>query len=328
MRRREFIAGLGSAAAWPLAATAQQTRRVRRVGVLFGWSPSDARNRAYLAAFVAGLTERGWRDGISLRIEERWTEGNSDRARLLAKELVELQPDVIFATTTPVTAALMYETHEIPIVFAVVSDPVGAGFVASLSRPGGNITGFINIEAAMGGKWLDLLREMAPGINRAGLMFNPDTAPGGGKYFMPSFEAAARSWRIEPIYLPVRSDAEIENAIGTLVDDGALVVMTDSFMIVHRGTIVSSMLRSKVPTIMDFDAFAREGGLMSYGPRYDDVYPLAAGYVDRILKGEKPADLPVQVPATWDLVINQRTAKALGITAPATLLGLASQVIE
>jgi putative ABC transport system substrate-binding protein len=327
--RRELLAALGGAAvAWPLAARAQQTQRVRCVGVLFGWSRSDPRNRAHLTAFVAGLAERGWRDGVSLRIEERWTEGNRDRARLLAKELVELQPDVILASTTPVTAALMSETHEIPIVFVVVSDPVGAGFVASLSQPGGNVTGFINIEAAMGGKWLSLVKEMAPRINRAGLLFNPDTAPGGGKYFMPSFEAAARTWKIEPINLPVRSDAEIENAIGELSHDGGLVVMTDSFMIVHRGTIISSMLRNKVPTIMDFDAFVREGGLMSYGPRYEDIFPLAAGYVDRILKGEKPADLPVQVPPTWDLVINLKTAKALGVTVPATLLAIADEVIE
>jgi putative ABC transport system substrate-binding protein len=296
------------------------------VGVLFGWSQSDAQNRAHLATFIAGLAERGWRD--SVRVEERWTEGNSDRARLLAKELVELQPDVILASTTPVTAALMHETHEIPIVFMVVSDPVGAGFVANLSRPGGNLTGFVNIEAAMGGKWLDLLREMAPGINRAGLMFNPDTAPGGGSYFMPSFEAAAQKWKIEPISLAVRSDSEIEKAMGGLGHDGVVIVMTDSFMIVHRGTIISSMLRNKVPTIMDFDAFVREGGLMSYGPRYGDMFSLAAGYVDRILKGEKPANLPVQVPTTWDLVINAKAAKSLGLDIPPTLLAIADEVIQ
>jgi putative ABC transport system substrate-binding protein len=328
IRRRDFITLLGGSAAWPLAAPAQQTQRVRRVGVLFGWSQSDPRYQAYLATFVAELAQRGWRDGASLRIEERWTEGNSDRARLLAKELVELRPDVIFASTTPVTAALMHETHQIPIVFVVVSDPVGAGFVASLSRPGGNVTGFINIEAAMGGKWLDLLKEMAPGINRAGLLFNPDTAPGGGKYFMPSFEAAARTRKIDPIILPARSDAEIENAISGLSHDGGLVIMTDSFMIVHRGTIISSTLRNQVPAIMDTDAFVRGGGLMSYGPRYSDMFPPASGYVDRILKGEKPADLPVQVPTTWDLVINLKTAKALGVTVPATLLVVANEVIE
>ena len=326
IKRREFIAGLGSAAAWQAVARAQQTRRVRRVGVLFGWSQSDARDRAHLVAFIAGLAERGWRD--SLRIEERWTEGNSDRARVLAKELVELQPDVILASTTPVAAALMHETHEIPIVFTVVSDPVGAGFVANLSRPGGNLTGFINIEAAMGGKWLDLLREMAPGTKRAGLMFNPDTAPGGGSYFMPSFEAAAQKWKIEPIKLAVRSDAEIENAIGGLSHDGVVIAMTDSFMNVHRGTIISSMLRNKVPTIMDFDAFVRGGGLISYGPRYDDMFPLAAGYVDRILKGEKPADLPVQAPTKYETVINLKTAKSLGLTIPETLLATADEVIQ
>jgi putative ABC transport system substrate-binding protein len=302
--RRDFITLLGgAAAAWPLAARAQQDSRVRRIGVLFGWSQAMADHRAQLRTFIAGLAQLGWQDGVNLRVEERWTEGSIDGARLLAKELVALQPDVIFAGTTPATVALVHETHEIPIVFVVVSDPVGAGLVASLSRPGGNVTGFINVQAAMGGKWLDLLKEMAPGIKRAGLLFNPDTAPGGGKYFMPSFEAAARTWKIEPINLPVRSDPEIENAIAGLSHDGGLVVMTDSSLSLHVRTIVSSTSRNQVPAIIDTAAYAREGILMSYGPRYDDMYPPAARYVDRILKGEKPADLPVQVPPTWDWML-------------------------
>ena len=329
MKRREFITIVGGAvAAWPLTARAQQTQRVRRVGVLFGWSQSDPRFRAFVTTFMAELAQRNWKDGVNLRIEERWTEGNSDRAPQLAKELIELHPDAIFASTTPVTVALMHETHEIPIVFMSVSDPIGARLVTSLSRPGGNVTGILNIEPTMGGKWLDLLKEMAPGISRAGLMFNPDTAPGGGKYFMPSFEVSARTSKIEAVNLPVRSDAEIEAAIGGLRHDGGFVITTDSFLTVHRGTIISSMLRNQVPAIMDTDGFVRSGGLMSYGPRYGDMPRFVASYVDRILNGEKPANLPAQAPTRYELVINLKTAKALRLIVPDTLLARADEVIE
>jgi putative ABC transport system substrate-binding protein len=231
MRRREFILGIGSVPAWPLAGRAQQAGPVRRVGVLMGWSESDPVFRGWGVTFAEELARLGWVDGRNARIEQRWTDANVDRAGMFAKELVDLQPDVILAGTTPVTAALQRETRVIPIIFAGISDPVGAGFVASLSRPGGNLTGFINLEAAMGGKWLGFLKEIAPRIKRAAIMFNPDTAPGGGSYYLPSFETAARSLKIEPVLLRVRSDAEIETAINSLGGkQSGLVLMSDSFL--------------------------------------------------------------------------------------------------
>ena len=217
---------------------------------------------------------------------------------MFAKELVDLQPDVILADATPATAALQRETRTIPIVFAVVSDPVGAGFVAGLPRPGGNITGFIIMEASMAGKWLELLTEIAPGIKRAAIMFNPDTAPGGGSYYLPSFEAAARSLKVEPIAAPVHSDAEIETVITSLGREpgGGLVVMPDTFMIVHRAPIILLAARNNVPAVYSNRRFVRDGGLLSYGPDSVDIFRRSASYVDRILRGAKPADLPVQLP--------------------------------
>jgi putative ABC transport system substrate-binding protein len=330
MRRREFIMVVGgAAAAWPLAARAQQGDRVRRIGVLMGWSESDPARAAYFSALVQELARRGWRVGGNLGVEHRWTNGDIDRARVFAKELVEMQPDVILAGTTPVTAALLRETRTIPIVFAVVSDPVGAGFIASLSHPGGNATGFINVEAAMGGKWIDLLKEIAPRIRRAAIMFNPNTAPGGGNYFLGTFEAAARSLAVEPVTVRVRSDNDIETAITSLGRDQAgLVLMTDSFIAVRQRAIISLSARNDVPVISDTASFPRSGGLISYGPNYPDMFRQAAWYVDRILRGAKPADLPVEVPIKFDLVINLKSAKALGLTVPNTLLVSAEEVIE
>ena len=330
MRRREFITLLGgAAAAWPLAARAQPAGGMRRVGALLGWSEGLPEYRPWLAAFVQGLEQLGWVDGRNLRIDVRWTNANIDRARTLAKELVETQPDVIFAGTTPVTAALSRETRTIPIVFAVVSDPVGAGFVSSLARPGGNVTGFINEEGAMGGKWLALLREVAPRFARAAIMFNPDTAPGGGNYFLGSFEAAAQSMMLEAIAVRVHSDAEIESAIASLGQQNAgLVLMTDSFIAVHQGTIISAALRHKVPTIFETSGFAREGGLLSYGSSIADSFRRSADYVDRILRGAKPADLPVQVPVQFEIVINLKTAKSLGLEVPLFFQQRADEVIE
>jgi putative ABC transport system substrate-binding protein len=329
MKRREFITllgGAGAAALWPLAARAQSN--LRHIGVLMGWSQSDP-YQFWLAAFVQELTRLGWRLAVNVRIDERWTYGDISRAQAFAKELVGMRPDVIVAGTTPVTAALHRETPTIPIVFAVVSDPVGAGFVGKLSQPGGNITGFINMEAAMGGKWLGLLKEIAPQIRRAAIMFNPDTAPGGGSYFLDSFEAAARSLAIEPVTARVRSDAEIETAI-TLFgrEQAGLVVMTDSFMGVHLQTIISQSAHDHVPVIYESPRFAREGGLISYGPDYADMFRRAAGYVDRILRGAKPAELPVEVPTRFNLIINLKTAKALGLEVPWILQQRADEVIE
>ena len=327
MRRREFIAGVAGVATLPIAAHAQQLQ-TKRVGVIMGWSESDPELRADLATFFLELARLGWVEGRNLHVERRWTNGEFVRIAPLAKELVALQPDVILSGTTPVTAALHRETRTIPIVFAVVSDPVGDGFVASLARPGGNITGFINVEGTLGGKWLQLLKEIAPSIKRAAIMFNPDTAPGNGRYFLPSFEAAARILAVDPVITPVRSDAEIENAIiGLGRERAGLVMMTDVFMAVHRGSVISAAARNNVPAIFE-TSFAREGGLMSYGAIFSDIFRRSASHVDRILRGMKPADLPVEVPVRFALVINLKTAKTLGLTVPPTLLAIADEVIE
>jgi putative tryptophan/tyrosine transport system substrate-binding protein len=330
MKRREFIAGLG-AAACPLAARAQQAERARRIGVLMGWDENDPQAKAGLSEFAQGLSELGWTDGRNMRLDVRWEGESIDRMRMLAKELVGLQPDAILANSTPATAALQRETRTIPIVFVIVSDPVGAGFVASLPHPGGNITGFINMEGAMGGKWLQLLTEIAPGIKRAAIMFNPDTAPGGGSYYLPSFEAAARSLKVAPIAAPVHSDAEIETVITSLGREpgGGLVVMPDTFVQVHRAQIISLAARNNVPANYPWSfVVAREGGLFSYGPDFVDIMRRSASYMDRILHGAKPADLPVQLPIKMEMAVNVKTAKALGLTVPQSILLLADEVIQ
>jgi putative tryptophan/tyrosine transport system substrate-binding protein len=250
--------------------------------------------------------------------------------RMFAKELVGLQPDVILASSTPVTAAVREQTQTIPIVFVVVADPVSAGFVASLARPGGNLTGFTNMEASLATKWLELLTEIAPGVRRAAIMFNPDTAPGGGAYFLPTFDAAARSFNVEPIVAPVRSEAEIDADITSLAREprGGFVVETDGFMVVHRALIVALAAQNKVPAVYPLLPFAREGGLLSYGTDLADIWRRAAPYIDRILGGAKPAELPVQQPVKFVMVLNARTAKALSLTIPETLLATADEVIQ
>jgi putative tryptophan/tyrosine transport system substrate-binding protein len=330
VRRRDFIAGFGSAAAWPLAARAQQGERVRGVGVLVADDESDPETKVWISGFMQGLRELSWTDGRNLRMEVRWAAGNVDRMRMFAKELVELQPDVIVGSSTPVTAALQRETRTIPIVFVNVIDPVDSGFVARLSRPGGNITGFINLEASMGGKWVELLTGIAPGVKRAAIMFNPDTAPGGGSYFLPSFEAAARLVNVEPITAPVHSEAEIETVMISLGREprGGLVVMPDGFMFVHRAPIILLAARYNVPAVYFATHISKDGGLLSYGPDYRDVFRRAAPYVDRILRGAKPADLPVQLPVKFEMVVNVKTAKALGLAVPQSILLSADEVIE
>jgi putative ABC transport system substrate-binding protein len=272
----------------------------------------------------------GWTDGRTVRMDVRWAAGSVDRMRTFAKDLVELRPDVIFASTTPGTAALQRETRTIPIVFVIVSDPVGAGFVAGLARPGGNITGFTNVEASLGGKWLEMLKEIAPRVRRVAIMFNPDTAPGGGAYFLEPFETAARSLAVEPIMARVRSDAEIEAAITSLGREQAgLVTMPDTFMQVHQGTVISLTALNNVPAIgADLPGFAKEGGLLSYGANFPDIFRRAAPYVDRVLGGANPGDLPVQAPTKYELVINLKTAKALGLDVPLHFQQLADDVIE
>jgi putative ABC transport system substrate-binding protein len=260
---------------------------------------------------------------------QRWTNGDVDRARAVAKVLIAWQPDVIFAGTTPATAALHQETRSVPIVFISVSDPIGAGFARSLSRPGGNITGFINEEASLAGKQVGLLKEMAHGIKRAAFMFNPDTTPGRGTYYLASFEAAARTLGLQSMPVHVRSDAEIQSTISTLGHEkDGLVLGTDSFLIVHLATIISALRRNGVPAISDAPQFAENGGLMAYGPMFSEMYRRAAGYVDRILQGAKPIDLPIELPTRFNLVINTKVAQVLGLSVPNTLLVSADKLIE
>jgi putative tryptophan/tyrosine transport system substrate-binding protein len=328
--RREFTAGLGSAAAWPLAARAQQPDRLRRIGVLMPFDENDPEGKVWLSGFTRGLTELGWTDGRNLRMDVRWAAADVDRARMFAKELVGLQPEMIFAGSTSVTAALQRETRTIPIVFASVADPVGEGFVAGLPRPGGNLTGFISQEAAMAGKWVELLTEIAPGIKRVAFMFNPDTAAGGGSYFRPAFEGAARSLKVAPIAAPVHGDAEIEQVITSLSREpgGGLVVLGDNFMQVHRAPTILLAARNNVPAVYNNTVFARDGGLLSYGPDRVDIFRRSASYVDRILRGAKPAELPVQLPTKFEMVLNAKTAKALGLAVPPSILLRADEVIE
>jgi putative ABC transport system substrate-binding protein len=330
MRRREFLGVLGAAAiAWPRNAHAQRDR-IRRIGVLTAFNQNDARVKAWLLRFTQGLSELGWSDGKNLRMDVRWAGDDVNRMRMLAKELVDLHPDVILAFGTPVTAALQRETRTIPIVFAIVSDPVGEGFVESLSRPGTNITGFHNSEASIGGKWLDLLKQIAPGLNHAAMIFNPDTAPGHGKYYMPDFEASARSLKVEPISAPVQNITELEAVMTTLAHKpgGGFVAMADFFLFINRAPMISLAARNKLPAVYPWREVVTSGGLLSYGPDLEDIVRRAAPYVDRILRGANPADLPVQVPTKFEIAVNVKTAKALGLAVPTSILLHADELIE
>jgi len=332
MRRREFIALMGgAAAAWPVTARAQQPQRTRRIGVLLSLAESDPEGKAQFSGFMQGLAELGWIDGRNLRTEVRWGRGDVDRIRTFAKELVALQPDVIVAHGTPVTAALYRETRTIPIVFVTVSDPVGDGFVAGLPHPGGNITGFLTSESAITAKMFELLTEIAPGLKRVAMLFNPDTAPGGGAYYFPDFAAGARSANVEPIAARTHSDAEIEAVVTSLgAEPGSgLVIMPDYFMLNHIGQIILLAARKSIPAIYPWRSVVTDdGGLISYGPDLRDVVRHGAPYVDRILRGEKPADMPVQVPVKFEMAVNAKTAKVLGLTVPPSILLRADEVIE
>jgi putative tryptophan/tyrosine transport system substrate-binding protein len=329
MNRRTFIAGLGGAAAWPLAAHAQQSDRMRRIGVLMGIGENDAEAKGWLSVFKQELVLLGWADGHNVRMDVRWASGNLDLARTFAKELVGLQSDVIVSHTSPSTAALRLETRTIPIVFVSVLDPVGQGFVASVPRPGGNLTGFMNWEESLVGKWLELLIEIAPGVKRATFMFNPNAALGRQAYEAP-LEAAARALKVERIPTPVRSDAEIETVITSLGREptSGLVVQPDSFMEVRRARITSLAARNHVPAVYATSSWAKDGGLLSYGPDAADIFRRSASYVDRILRGAKPAELPVQLPTKFEMVVNLKTATALGLTVPQSILLRADEVIE
>jgi len=328
MNRREFIAGLGSTAAWPLALRAQPAERVRRIGVLMSLDENDPEIKLRYSAFTQALADLGWTEGRNVRIDLRWAGADINRIRALAQELVGLQPDIILATSTPATVALQRETRTIPIVFANVADPVAGGIVARLDRPSGNITGFATHEASLGGKWLDLLSEIAPGLKRAAIMFNPDTT--ALSIHIPSLETAARSLKVVPIIAPVHTDAEIETAIIALAREpgGGLVVMPDVFTFAHRAPIISAVARNNIPAVYYQSFFARDGGLLSYGVDQVDTWRRDASYVDRILRGAKPADLPIQLPTKFEMVVNLKTARALGLAVPPSILLRADEVIE
>jgi putative ABC transport system substrate-binding protein len=328
VKRRQFIAGLGGAAAWPLAARAQQGDRVQRIGVLLQSDENDPAYKSRLSAFTQALADLGWTDGRNVRMDLRWYGDDANRMRALAQELVGLQSDIILTGSTPATTAVQRETRTIPIVFANVAEPVASGIVPRLDRPGENITGFASSEATLGGKWLELLSEIAPGLKRAAIMFNPDTAPVSS--FVPSFETAARSLKVDPIIAPVHSDAEIEAAITALGREPGvgLVLAPDAFTTAHRAPIISAAVRNNVPAVYTLSEFARGGGLLSYGPDAVDTWRRAATYVDRILRGAKPGDLPVQFPVKYEMAVNLKTAKALGLTVPQSILLRADEVIE
>jgi putative tryptophan/tyrosine transport system substrate-binding protein len=330
MQRREFITILGGAAAWPIMARAQQPDRVRRVGVLMAHTESDPEFQIYLAAFREGLKRLGWTEGRNIQIDTRW--GALDDAEVRqrsAKELVALRPDILLTQNTPPTASMLQQTHTIPVIFVIVTDPIGSGFVGSLARPGGNATGFTIMESTTAGKWLELLKEIAPRVNRAALLFNPKTAPFVDYYLSP-FKAAAISFGIEAIAAPVHDRAELDAVIAVQAREpnGGLIVIPDGFLNVHRAEIILLAARYSLPAVYPWRFFAEQGGLLSYGSEQSDEFRLAASYVDRILKGEKPSELPVQAPVKFDLVINMKTAKALGLDVPLRLQQLADTVIE
>jgi putative ABC transport system substrate-binding protein len=331
MRRREIITVLGGAAAtWPLAARAQQSDRMRRIGVLMGYAESDAEAQANIAAFRDGLQKLGWTDGRNTRIDTRWaTPTDAESMQQLAQELVALQPDLILSHTTPTTAALLQQTRTIPIIFANVSDPVGSGFVASFAQPGGNVTGFNVSEPTLSSKLMELLKEIAPRVARIAMLFNPTTAT-YAEYWLKPFKAAAASFAVEAIAAPVRDRSELDSvfAAQTREPNGGLIVMSDSFTITHRAEITSLAARYRLPVVYPYNLFAEAGGLLSYGVDLTDCFRRAATYADRILKGAKPSELPVQAPVKFKLVINLKTAKALGLTVPQYLLVAADELIE
>jgi len=332
MRRREFICLIGGSAAatWPLAARAQQRDQMRRIGVLMSYPESDSEGQAFIAAFREGLQKLGWAENRNIRIEYRWaTLGDPDLIHRFAKELVALQPELILSHNTPTTAAMLQQTRTIPIIFALVNDPIGSGFVASLPRPDGNATGFTAFEGSEAGKWLELLKEIAPRVTRVAFLFNPATAP-YAEIFLNPFKAAAASFAVEGIVAPVHDTSEIELVIAAQAREpnGGLIVMPSTFATLHRMEITSLASRYSIPAVYPFRFFSELGGLLSYGNDFGDNFRRAASYVDRILKGAKPSELPVQAPVKFELVINLKTAKALGLEVPSLLQQRADEVIE
>jgi putative ABC transport system substrate-binding protein len=328
MKRRAFITLLGGAAAMPLVARAQQPERMRRIGVLLPSTADDPEYQARVAAFHQGLQQSGWSIGRNVRIDTRWATANADDIRRHAAELAALAPDVIVATSSPVVGTLQAATRSVPIVFVSIADPVGAGFVDSLARPGGNATGFTNFEYSIGGKWLELLKEIAPRVTRVAVLRDPAIAAGPGQF--AAIQTAAPSLGVEVNPVNMRDAPEIERAVTAFARsaNGGLIVTAAPLGEAHREPIVTLAARNRLPAVYSNRVFVTAGGLISYGPDRVDQYRRAAGYVDRILKGEKPADLPVQAPIKFELVINLKTARALGLTVPATLLARADEVIE
>jgi putative tryptophan/tyrosine transport system substrate-binding protein len=330
MRRRAFISLLGVAAAWPRTLMAQQPNQVRRIGVLMELAASDSQARSNIAALQRGLRGLGWLEGSNLGIEYRWAPDDPVLVWKFAKELVELRPDVIVAHSSPVVATLLGQTRNIPIVFVSISDPVGEGFVASFARPGGNVTGFTNFESSMTGKWVELLKDIAPELTRVAFLFNPQMAAGGGSYFLRPIDAAASTLKVKSVMALVHDDDEIEAAFAALAREpgSSAVLLPDIFTVAHYQRVIALAESYRVPTVYSYRFMVEHGGLISYGVDIDNLFERAATYVDRILKGAKPADLPVQAPTKFELVINQKTAKALGFTVPDTLIARAEDVIE
>jgi putative tryptophan/tyrosine transport system substrate-binding protein len=329
MKRRKFITLLaGAAAAWPLAARAQQPDPVRQIGVLLNAAADDSKFQTWVGAFLQGLGQLGWTIGRNVRIDTRWTGVNAAETRRHAAELAALAPDVILAHGTSTVGPLLQATRTVPIVFPVAGDPVAAGFVDSLARPGGNVTGFMEFEFSMGGKWLELLKQIAPGVTRVAVLRDPTQGSGTSQF--AAIQAVAPSLRVEVNPVNMRDAPEIERAIVAFAHspNGGLIVTAGSATVLHSNLIVTLAARHKLPAIYNERSFIAAGGLISYGPDFVDQYRRAAGYVDRILKGEKPADLPVQAPTKYELVINLKTAKAMGLDVPPTLLARADEVIE
>jgi ABC-type uncharacterized transport system substrate-binding protein len=330
MRRRDFIRLLGGgAAAWPIAVGAQQPEKMRLIGVLMSYPQSDSTAQSMVTAFRDGLAKLGWREGINLRIELRWGDADPDRVRSFAKELVDLRPDVILSQTTAVTGALARETQTIPVVFVNVADPIASGFATSLARPGGNMTGLSVENSEQGGKWVELLKQIEPRTARVALLLNPETsAP--PQFYMPSVQAAASSRGVEVLAAPVRVKDEIESIIAAQarIPDGGLIVMPAAFNVANRDLIIASAARHGVPAVYFNRLFPKSGGLIAYSPDYAEQFRPAASYIDRILKGAKPGELPIQLPTKFELVINMKTAKALGLDVPVHLQQIADEVIE